>query len=104
MNRLPKPENRSIFHKAMFNRHSHAEEVYEFNPNEIIYREKDVLELMRLVKCEVLDWAAENAVIEMVQIPYTGERSGDPKTAWYPSYQVSKKSILKGKTNKDLKI
>jgi hypothetical protein len=104
MNRLPKPENRSMFHNEMFNRHTHAEQVYEYNPDEIVYREKDVLELMRLVKREVLEWAAKNAKIKTLKIPYTGVRAGDPETAWYPQFIVDKQSILKGKKSKKLKI
>lgn len=104
MKKLPNPENRSVFHEEMFKVHSHAEIEYDQEPSKVVYTEEDVLTLLRLVRDHTLEWAAENAIIEMVKILYGGQQAGDPKTAWYPSYQVSKKSILKGKTHKDLKI
>lgn len=56
---------------------------------------------MRLVKHEVLDWAAKNEKIKTLKIPYTGVRAGDPKTAWYPQFIVDKQSILKGEKSKN---
>jgi hypothetical protein len=102
MNRLPKPENRSKFHEEMFNRHSHAEIEYLENPGKIVYTEKDVLKLLRLVKREVLTWAAENAKVKINKTPYISMRTGD--TLYHQEYVVDKQSILKGKKNKKLKI
>jgi hypothetical protein len=69
---------------------------------------KDIVKAMKQygkqVRDSALEWASENAEIEMVKILYTGARAGDPKTAWHPQYVIDKQSILKGKKSKKLKI
>lgn len=93
MNRLPKI-GRSKFHNEMFNAHTHAEQVFDFNPDQIVYTEKEVLKLLRFVRNETLIWAAENARTKYV------ERHG-----YYESIaSVDQQSILKGIKCKDLKI
>jgi len=88
INRLPLPEERSIFHDEMFKVHSHAEIENDINPDSIIYKEEDVLNLMRLVRDKTLEWAADN--VEYIDDNfYNG---------------IDKQSILKGKENKFLRI
>lgn len=44
----------------MIKRHSHAEIENDINPSSIVYKEEDVIELMKLVRNKSLEWAADN--------------------------------------------
>jgi len=81
------------FKELMIEKHTHAEIQNDINPSLIVYKEEDVLELMRIVRDRTLEWAAENAESD---ISYGGE--------YFSACIIDEESILKGKTHKDLEI
>jgi len=57
---FPKPKDRSFIHDEMFKIHSHAEIENDLNPNSIVYREEDVLKLIKLAIEKTYEHLKEN--------------------------------------------
>ena len=79
-------ENRNEIQEELFNRHSH---VGSFNnENQIVYSEKDVFELLELMRAKSLQWALSNLHREEVPIRHSFQDSLLKKGTEAPELQI----------------
>lgn len=83
---LPEPNNRNEIQKELFNRHKHVGSCN--NEDEIVYSEKDVFELLELMRTKTLQWALSNLHREEVPIRHLLQDSFLKKGTEAPELQI----------------